>query len=140
MVLLQEAQGAARLIYDDGKRRVDLFNHLPWLCARLAEPGVKARCLELWAAHAPEAHHRVSVSFLSPEGGLRGFVDLIEADGGNIHPELQSSIDSLCACPMDDTAADGAAQHRETHQDSGQRKQLRLARLNSQVGAEHRRR
>ena len=107
MVLLQEAQGAARLIYDDGKRRVDLFNHLPWLCARLAEPGVKARCLELWAAHAPEAHHRVSVSFLSPEGGLRGFVDLIEADGGNIHPELQSSIDSLCACPMDDTAAEG---------------------------------
>ena len=90
LVLLQESQGAVRWMVEDGRRRVDVFNQMPWLCARLVELGIKDRCVALWEAHPPEAHHRVTRSFFSPESELRPLIDAMSPDCTNVDPRLQS--------------------------------------------------
>ena len=137
LVLLQEAQGAVRWMVEDGRRRVDVFNQMPWLCARLAEPGIKDRCVALWEAHPPEAHHRVTRSFFSPESELRPLIDAMSPDCTNVDPRLQSQIDSLGACPMDDTVAEAPIRQSEAHQNSSERIEVCVARLECQGGAEH---
>ena len=62
-VFWREAQGAVRFVYLAALRKIDFLNHLRWLLARLGEPGVKARCLELWAA-APGAEHQSRVGYI----------------------------------------------------------------------------
>ena len=106
-VLWREAQGAVRLVYLAALRKIDFLNHLIWLLARLGEPGVKARCLELWAAAPGAEHHRVSAIFLSPYVALRALVEAISEDCSNVAPALQHEIDALAGVPMDDTAAEG---------------------------------
>ena len=94
-------------VYLAALRKIDFLNHLQWLLARLVEPGVKARCLELWAAAPGAEHHRVSAIFLSPSGELGALVEAISEDGSNVAPALQHEIGILAGVPTDDTAAEG---------------------------------
>lgn len=106
-VLLQNAQGAVRDMYHSAARRLEFLDGLPWALARLLQPGVKARCLALWAAAPENQHHRVSVEFLSEHGDLRWRIDLLDESGGGGDEVLRAAVNSLCSCPMDDAAAEG---------------------------------
>lgn len=105
--LWQQGQGAVRAMYEMGLRRIDFLNGLPYILARLKQPGIAAKCVELWGSVPAADHHRVSVEFLSPDGALRHMVDEINPDGSGVHPDLEKEIDSLLACPMDDSIGEG---------------------------------
>lgn len=107
-----ELQGCVRAAFHLGSRKVAYLDKVPYLLARLGEPGVRGRCLEQWSACPPEAHHRVTREFLDPRGALRRWVDGMAADG-TMHPNLLREVQSLRAIPMDDTVAESP--HAKAH-------------------------
>lgn len=103
---LLDFQACVRGTYELALRKLGFLDKIPYLLARLADPGVRDRCVAQWAACAPEGHHRVSHEFLSPTGALRPLVDAMRQDGTQIAPALQREIDSLGCIPMDDSIAE----------------------------------
>ena len=84
-----------------------VFQHLdtlPWLLARLDQPGVKDRCLHRFALVPAAQHHELTRLYLDPEypGSLLHLVDDIDDEGGHVAPELRAQIDKLKNIPLDD--------------------------------------
>ena len=52
-------QGCVRSIYALTLLKLDCSNKLPFLLARLGQPGVARACLDQWRAAAPNRHHRM---------------------------------------------------------------------------------
>ena len=101
-----EMQAAVRASFRIAEQKIAFLDRIPYLLARLGEPGVRARCLEQWGRCAADEHHRVSKEFLDPTGELRRGIDEMTDDGGGMSPKLKAEVDSLAAIPMDDTVAE----------------------------------
>lgn len=101
-----ECQAAVRATFELGTRKIKFLDKVPYLLARLAEPGVRQRCLDQWESCDPAGHHRVTVEFLSPAGALRRHIDAMNDDGTGMAPELVREVESLLCIPLDDSAAE----------------------------------
>ena len=109
-------QGAVRMVYHAAQQRLRWLNRIPWLCARIGEPGVAERCLAQWASAPAASHHRVSVRFVAPGGPLRDHVIAVQPDGTNVSPELAVARDWLRNCSLDDSVGERPhAQSKWTH-------------------------
>ena len=85
----------------------NVFHHLhtlPWLLARLDQPGVRALCLHRFTLVPAARHHELTRLYLDPEyhGSLLHLVEDIDDEGGNAAPELRVHMDKLKNIPMDD--------------------------------------
>ena len=98
-------QGTYALAVD----KINFLDRIPYLFARLREPGVKERCLQQWRAAPLALHQRVSCEFLQPghSSGLRAHVDQVPPDGTNVHPDLATEIESIANIPLDDSVGEG---------------------------------
>lgn len=101
-----EMVGCVRASFHLALRKVAFLDKVPYLLARLGEPGVRDRCLSQWAACPADEHHRVTREFLHPEGGLRCDVEAMSADGSGMSARLATEVESLAAIPMDDSVAE----------------------------------
>ena len=113
--LLSQCQAVVRATYHLSVRKMAHLDRIPYLLARLAEPGVRSRCIEQWNSCDASQHHRVSHEFLSPSGELRALVDAVRDDGTNMSERLRREVESLAAIPLDDSVAEGphARAHRQ---------------------------
>lgn len=112
--LLTQCQAVVRATYHLSHRKIAHLDRIPYLLARLSEPGVRSRCIEQWNSCDPSQHHRVSHEFLSPSGELRALVDAVRDDGTNMSERLHREVESLAAIPLDDSVAEGP--HARAHQ------------------------
>lgn len=115
MAALLEWQACVRATHHLAMRKLDFLNKVPWLLARLDEPGVRSQCVSQWESCRAASHHRVTHEFLSPSSDLRPLVDAIGEDGSNVAPRLQREIDSLALIPMDDSVAEGPHARASRH-------------------------
>lgn len=101
-------QGCIRGAHALGMQKILFLDRVPYLLARLREPGIKRRCLEQWGATAPENHHRVTREFLDAAhpSGLWSHVADINEDASNISPMLGHEIESLARIPLDDAVGE----------------------------------
>ena len=104
---LIELQGCMRGTIHLARRKFLWLDKIPYLFARLDQPGVAAQCCQQWTEVTAEQHHRVSSLFLMPGGQLRAEIDRLEHDASNISPLLQAAIDGLKGIPFDDGVAEG---------------------------------
>ena len=86
--MLQQCQGCARACYWMAVERLQVFDRVPFLLARLDEPGVRNRCLAQYRSCAARLHHRVSFDFLDVDGSLFNDVMSMDDDGSNMSPQL----------------------------------------------------
>ena len=106
--LWQSLQGCVRGAHALSMRKIRFLCDIPYLLARLAEPGIKDRCVAQFAAVPMAHHHRVSREFLEPGhvSGLFPLVHAINPEASNIDPRLQSEITSLARIPLDDSVGE----------------------------------
>ena len=105
--LLQESQGCIRSIVVLGRAKRRHYSRIPWLLARLEEPGIAAECTRQFNA-VPEASHKsVSKQFKAAGSRLRPMVDNIAPDGTGVCEELRSAIQSMRDISIDDSYAEG---------------------------------
>ena len=105
--MLEQALGAVRYAFATACTQVDYLNRIPFLAARLDEPGIKDRCIHQFESCSWELHDRVSLELFHPAGVLRAHVDNITPDGKNISIVLQAEIDGLANIPMNDGIGEG---------------------------------
>ena len=105
--LLTQCQGCVRAVYSAGVAKFRFLDEIPYLCARLRQPGIAKRCVDQWHASPAAAHHRVSHEFLSEASVFRKHIDEIDEHGGSIAPPLDAQIRSLSLIPLDDSVAEG---------------------------------
>ena len=86
--------------------RFKYLSLVPWLCARLLEPGVRDECLAQWASCSPEKHHPLTRRFCDPGSALRQDLDVLLPDCSNASERLRDEVDSVAALPMDDSYAE----------------------------------
>ena len=85
------------------KRHAYLFK-LPWLLARLLDPGVKALCIQQYLAC--DNHHPLSDMFFAADGALKPDVDAVDESGRGASAALVKAVDSIAAIPFDDSVAE----------------------------------
>ena len=103
--VLQHAQGCARAAHHLATLKTAWVDKIPYLFARLREPGVKAMCLDQWHAVPMMYHHRFSVAMMQPGGILRADFDRFPDDG--LSHALEEAIEGVATIPMDDSVAEG---------------------------------
>ena len=87
--------GAARYASDLARKKLHDLDCIPWLLARLLEPGVKEEVLRQFAEAPIESHHPVSLEFLMPGTSMRMHVDDLNDDCDNAHALLLREVESL---------------------------------------------
>lgn len=97
-------QACVRLTFEIGMQKVSFLDRVPYLLARLEEPGVCRRCMEQWESCAPAGHHRVTRDFF--EGALRFDIAAMQNDGAGATARLKQEIRSLSLIPLDDSVAE----------------------------------
>ena len=88
----QSAQGCARSTFALGSLKVRPFGSVPYLLARLGEPGVRDAVVTQFNAAPAEAHHPVTLKVLSPSSRLRVDIDRMHADGGGMSEALKAEV------------------------------------------------
>ena len=104
--LLTECQGMVRACHSLGYKYIEHLEKIPWLFARLAEPGIAQLVLEKFDAFPLEAHHRLSIHILGPNSPLRAGVEAIAPDGSNISARLMREVQAIRNVPFDDCVAE----------------------------------
>ena len=99
--LLVEFQAMVRGSVVLAQKRHAYLYKLPWLLARLLQPGVKALCIEQYLAC--ENHHPLSDMFFSADGPLKPDVDALDESGQGASAELVRAVESIAAIPFDDS-------------------------------------
>ena len=79
-----QAQAAVRIAYRLGHDKYAWLDDIPYILARLDEPGVAQRALQQYSMHGEGAHHRVSRAVLGEGRPLRLAVQSVLPDGSNI--------------------------------------------------------
>lgn len=107
--LWREGQGVVRFTVALAKEKIGHLDKVPYLLARLSEPGIRDRCLEQFQRAAPSEHHRVTRWFVDPDHAqsLRQDIENMSADGSNMSPALEMAVESLKWVPMDDCICEG---------------------------------
>jgi len=83
------------------KRHAYLYK-LPWLLARLLQPGVKALCTRQYLES--ENHHPISHVFFA--GETKHDVDALDESGQGDSARLVRAVESIAAMPFDDSVAE----------------------------------
>jgi hypothetical protein len=115
---LRTAQGCVRATYALGRKKIAFVDRIPFLFARLDEPGISQRCRDQWAEAIPEHHDLVSAEFLSPTSSWFSALCAIRPDGHIPSQALQNEVNEFKLCPMDDTAGErphAVANHHVSH-------------------------
>ena len=102
---LLECQGCVRGAVALARMKFQWADRLPYLLARLHEPGIARRCQEQWLSVPPAQHHRVSRYFM--EGALRQEIDAVLPDGSGISARLRAALRGFDGVPFDDSVAEG---------------------------------
>lgn len=97
-------QVCVRFSYSIAFKRHDYLSTVPYLLARLLQPGIKQRCLAQYTSM--QNHHPVTDYFLSPSGPLRSDVDMLEPDGAGATHRLRQEVHVLGLIPFDDSVAE----------------------------------
>lgn len=97
-------QGCVRLTFEVGMQKLAFLDKLPYVLARLEEPGVRRRCMDQWDSCPPEGHHRVTREFF--EGPLRQDIEAMNNDGTGASARLKQEVRSLALIPLDDSIAE----------------------------------
>ena len=87
------------------KIRHQYLSTVPWLLARLLQPGVKQRCIDLYNANTQ--HEPLTHMFLHPDGELRAHVDALAPDGSGASELLAQEVKVLGNIPFDGSIAEG---------------------------------
>lgn len=98
-------QACARAAYVLADKRFKYLSHLPWLLARLEQPGVRDRCVALYNSH--RQHVPLTEKFMDPAQDLRADIDRLSPTGSGASPLLKSWIQVIQNFPMDDSLAEG---------------------------------
>lgn len=106
-LFLDQVQGCARKAFAIAVQKLDHLDKLPFLLARLGEPGVRGRVLYQYSEAPPERHHRLTNDFLAEGSSLRAAVDAMDSEGGGMSPELAYRVKVLGDVPLDDSVAEG---------------------------------
>ena len=80
--------------------QIDYLDRIPWLAARLYQPGVRDRCIHQFESCEPSQHDRTSRDLFEPGGPFYDHVLAISPDGGNISPLLAQEIDGIRNLPF----------------------------------------
>ena len=102
-----DGQSAFRWIYGLTLEKLDYLNRVPWLLARLLDPGVKAMAIQQFEEVPIARHHPLTIEFLDPQGELRMHVGMIDDDGNGYSPLLGDRVLALQRICMNDAIAEG---------------------------------
>ena len=97
-------QAAVRASFCLAKDRHRYLNTIPWLFARLDQPGVQSQCLQQYESCTK--HHALTEMIMKPGTALRSDFDRVQADGSGASAELQTWIDVIKRVPLDDSIAE----------------------------------
>jgi hypothetical protein len=61
-------------VYGVGKLKIAFLEEVPYVLARLGEPGVKELAIEQWNSAPPEKHHPVSIMFFGENSILASHI------------------------------------------------------------------
>ena len=105
----QQGQAAVRAVFVSGMDAIEYLNDLPWLLARLRQPGIVTRVLDRWHETPREDHHPTSNKFCDPEDieGLAADLHDMADDGTGITPALDKELSKIENIPCDDIAGEG---------------------------------
>ena len=81
------------------------MDKVPWLFARIREPGVARRCLDQWSEVREELHHQFTRKVMTSP--LRQAIEAVNEDGSGVSLELWSAFEGLSLAPSDDSVAGG---------------------------------
>jgi hypothetical protein len=101
--LADMAQGVIRAAFSLAMRKIGHLNKIPWLFARLAEPCVRDEVIAQFDSKPIARHHNLSVFLCKPGSSNRALLMQIEPDGSNVPALIQSVVDKMTNCNMDDT-------------------------------------
>ena len=87
--LLRQLQACVRSTWLLAQDKFRHYDELPYLLARLREPGIAKRCLEQWAEARPDQHDPVTVEFVGADSPLRAAVLALEDNGANMSADLR---------------------------------------------------
>jgi hypothetical protein len=84
-----------------------IFNHIPYLFARLDEPGVRDICIAEFESTPKHKRDKISLRFCEP-GDNPLLVDLMAMNeqGGNMSPQLAFEVSCVQKAPFDDVVAE----------------------------------
>eukprot|EP00959_Pyramimonas_sp_CCMP1952_P210179 4398161-Pyramimonas_sp.AAC.1 len=88
-------------------RKLEFLDRVPYLFARLDEPGVAARTIQQFLSAPLEAHHPLTLEFLGPSSVLKVHVHKLAENGGEMPDILFARVQSLKDVPFDDHVAEG---------------------------------
>ena len=103
--LLREAQGLWRRTVAALKVKVAFLDRVPYVLARVGEPGVRDRVLQQWDSRPPTHHDSVTRHFL--EGDLGDAFREMREDASDAADNLRFELQGIKAVPLDDTVAEG---------------------------------
>ena len=78
-----------------------VYDMIPWLFARLDEPGVRDRVKIQFRSVPSSKHDRVSLKMLDDGNEMAVHIDNMNPDGTGMHPDLAIEVavlDSRCLC------------------------------------------
>ena len=101
---LRELQVCVRMTYVLAWKRHSYVSRLPWLLARLFQPGIRDRCVDQWEDF--QHHHMITQQILDPSNPLRADVDKLHDDGSNASPALRVAVAKVQNIPFDDSIAE----------------------------------
>ena len=102
---LSMMQVCVRCTFVLAKIRHQYLSTVPWLLARLLQPGVKQRRIDLYNANTQ--HELLTHKFIHPDGELRAHVDALAPDGSGASELLAQEVKVLGNIPFDDSIAEG---------------------------------
>ena len=90
---LHDLLGCIRGSFTLAHYKLRYLSKIPWLIARILEPGVRDECLIQWNSVPVAEHQRVSVEFFGA-GQLRRDIDMLAPDGSGATELLKQEVES----------------------------------------------
>ena len=106
-VLLRQAQACMRGSFLLAQEKVAYLDELPWLLARLQEPGVRDKCLLQWEEGAKYAGDSLTEEFLAESAPLRSDLIAMSPDGSGMSDRLWQAVDQLRQIVIGDMPGEG---------------------------------
>ena len=101
-VLLDSCQGCVRGIYYMGCRQLSYLNCVPYLLARLHEPGVRGLAVRQYLSCPRRHHHRETVRILAEDCIYAEDVAAIAPDGSGVSARLEREREGIARMPFND--------------------------------------
>jgi len=104
--LLVQVQGCMRAVFAFGSEYIAPLNKVPYLLARLREPGVRDEAVRQYNAVAEALHDDTTVHYLSPSRFVRAEIDAMNVDGTGMSDSLEELVQVIEQIPLDDSVAE----------------------------------